>query len=239
MQLSDRADALTLGRAALLLGLAAVAGHAWAGEPMSFFVTSQGNGVNGGNYGGLSGADARCQALAELAGAGDRRWVAYLSTAPIEGVPGELVHARDRIGPGPWHNFAGLPIAVDLDSLHAEGILEAHMLTELGDQAPANDHDILTGTLADGTAMTEFPFNPDAPPPNCLNWTSNSADAYARVGHTDASSVPGQSWNSQHETLCDEAGLAATLGSGRLYCFAVASDDRIFIDGFEPRQAPP
>ncbi len=32
-----------------------------AANNMSFFVTSVGNGANGGNYGGLAGADARCQ----------------------------------------------------------------------------------------------------------------------------------------------------------------------------------
>lgn len=38
---------------------------------MSFFVTSVGTG-NGGNLGGLAGANAHCQALAEAAGAGER-----------------------------------------------------------------------------------------------------------------------------------------------------------------------
>ena len=46
---------------------------------MSFFVTSVGLG-DGANLGGLGGADAHCQQLAAAAGAGDRTWVAYLST---------------------------------------------------------------------------------------------------------------------------------------------------------------
>ena len=46
---------------------------------LSFFVTSEGPG-NGGDLGGLEGADAHCQALAEAAGAGDREWRAYLGT---------------------------------------------------------------------------------------------------------------------------------------------------------------
>jgi len=40
---------------------------------MGFFVTSVGSG-NGGDLGGLSGADAHCQTLAEEAGAGERHW---------------------------------------------------------------------------------------------------------------------------------------------------------------------
>src|SRR5690606_26084229 len=48
-------------------------------QPMSFFITSAGSG-NGGNLGGLEGADAICEARAEAVGAGDRTWRAYLST---------------------------------------------------------------------------------------------------------------------------------------------------------------
>ena len=47
--------------------------------PMSFFVTSVPKG-DGGNYGGLAGADAHCQMLAQAAGRGGVKWVAYLST---------------------------------------------------------------------------------------------------------------------------------------------------------------
>jgi len=62
---------------------------------MGFFVTSTTKG-DGGNLGGLEGADAHCQSLAAAAGAGDRHWHAYLSTQGAE-----AVNARDRIGSGP------------------------------------------------------------------------------------------------------------------------------------------
>jgi len=68
-------------------------------ENMGFFVTSVGLG-KGGDLGGLEGADAHCQNLAEAAGAGDRTWQAYLSTE-VEGTRG--INARDRIGNGPWY----------------------------------------------------------------------------------------------------------------------------------------
>src|SRR5687768_14729191 len=45
---------------------------------MSVFVTSVSVG-DGGNLGGLLGADQHCQTLASAAGAGDRTWQAYLS----------------------------------------------------------------------------------------------------------------------------------------------------------------
>jgi hypothetical protein len=213
---------------AATMALAAGTGAASAqgAGSMTFFVTSVGNGAAAGDYGGLVGADARCQALAAAAGAGARTWRAYLSTAPnFQG--GALVHARDRIGGGPWRNFDGDEVASDLADLHANGVAPALMLTELGGAVPLAEHDILTGTDADGTAIEEFPGNPAAPPPNCLNWTSNAPDAYGWVGHEDW--IAGQSWIDQHEVLCDEAGLASTAGSGRLYCFALS----IFGDGFE------
>ena len=65
---------------------------------MSFFVTSVGIG-NGGNLGGLAGADNHCQTLAQAAGAGAKIWHAYLSTQAADGKP--AVNARDRIGTGP------------------------------------------------------------------------------------------------------------------------------------------
>ena len=46
---------------------------------MNFFVTSEPIG-DGGNLGGLAGADAHCQVLATAVGAGNRTWHAYLST---------------------------------------------------------------------------------------------------------------------------------------------------------------
>ena len=53
-----------LATTALVMTGAAVAQD----NPMSFFVTSQGPG-NGADLGGLEGADAHCQSLAEAAGA--------------------------------------------------------------------------------------------------------------------------------------------------------------------------
>jgi hypothetical protein len=71
---------------------------------MNFFVTSRPIG-DGGNLGGLAGADAHCQALAAAVGAGRRTWHAYLSTQARPGKP--AVNARDRIGTGPWYSFKG------------------------------------------------------------------------------------------------------------------------------------
>src|SRR5450759_4182933 len=80
---------------------------------MSFFVTSAGPG-KGADLGGLAGADAHCQQLAQSAGAGAKTWHAYLSTQGAG-----AVNARDRIGKGPWMNAKGVVVASSVDDLHS------------------------------------------------------------------------------------------------------------------------
>src|SRR5215218_7695361 len=81
----------------------------------TFFLTSNGVG-NGGNLGGLAGADNHCQALAQAAGAGAPKvWKAYLSTQAADGAP--AVNAKDRIGRGPWKNAKGAVVAKDVADL--------------------------------------------------------------------------------------------------------------------------
>ena len=110
----------------VILGLGAFPIQAKAQE-MSFFVTSVGVG-DGGNLGGLEGADAHCQQLAEAAGSAGRTWRAYLSTQ-AEGKRGES--ARLRIGQGPWHNALGELIASDLDQLHILVISVLQLLSHI------------------------------------------------------------------------------------------------------------
>jgi len=65
---------------AILAPSVAVAQHGMpGGTPMTFFVTSEPIG-DGGNLGGLAGADAHCQKLASAVGEGSKTWHAYLST---------------------------------------------------------------------------------------------------------------------------------------------------------------
>ncbi|MEZ5812948.1 MAG: hypothetical protein R3D45_16180 [Rhizobiaceae bacterium] len=180
---------------------------------MTFFISSTGPG-DGANLGGLAGADAHCQSLAEAAGAGDKMWHAYLS--------GEGQNARDRIGAGPWHNQKGELIAENLDALHGEanGINKQTGLTETGGMVNGrgdqpNRHDILTGSNPDGTANEN----------TCGDWTLNG-EGSAIVGHHDRMGLrddaPSKSWNSSHGSRgCGQADLQGTGGDGLLYCFAV------------------
>lgn len=194
-------------------------------QPMSFFVTSVGKG-DGANLGGLAGADAHCQTLAQANGGGAKTWRAYLSafsTGPTQ----PPVNARDRIGVGPWYNATGAVIAWNVADLHGDNqrdrnsINKEFALDEKGQPVKGrgdtpNQHDILTGSdsfgrLAPGSAMTT----------TCNNWTSNSAGT-AMVGHHDRSGGGNSSWNSAHASRgCSQENLVASGGAGLFYCFAI------------------
>jgi hypothetical protein len=206
-----------------------VAGDAGAGAvEMSFFVTSRGAG-NGGNLGGITGADALCTTLATAANPAlaAKTWHAYLSTS--------TVNARDRIGSGPWRNAAGDIIANSVADLHdqaAGGALDATWavndfsvpLDENGAQVAQNVHDILTGSQQDGTLLVNAMGNGLS----CNDWMSNAATDTVQVGHLNRAGLMGQppSWNSVHTVNC--APLTAPApnvgsggGRGSIYCFAI------------------
>jgi len=199
----------------------ALPGFAQNQQPMTFFVTSDGPG-NGGNLGGLAGADALCQRLAASAGRGDATWRAYLSQAASGGM--QRVDARDRIGTGPWHNAKGELVAANLADLHEDrnGIRKYVALNENGEEVNGrgdqpNRHDMLTGSDSMGRL-----FDPNAAVSTCNNWTSSSDDATARLGHHDRLGGPNASWNSVHTSRgCSQQALVGTGGDGLFYCFAV------------------
>lgn len=170
--------------------------NAVAQHPMTFFVTSAPLG-NGGNLGGLAGADAHCQALATAVGAGNHIWHAYMSTQTQGDQP--AINARDRIGQGPWYNAKGEMIARDLAALHGDTLELARLgnnvnkltaLTEKAEIVPglndnpdakdrtwayasthpnSNRHEMLTGSQTDGRAFTDHNDH------TCNNWRSNTA----------------------------------------------------------------
>ena len=196
---------------------------------MTFFVTSRGPG-NGGNLGGLDGADAFCKMLATAVSTalGAKTWHAYLSTT--------TVNARDRIGAGPWRNATGHVIANNLTDLHDQIAATAALnatwpvgdtsiaLDELGNPVPTtgmNVHDVLTGSTVEGMVMDNN---------HCNNWTSQAMTDTAQVGHTNRTGGGRPpSWNSAHATTgCapftadNQAGTVSSGGGrGSLYCFAV------------------
>jgi len=187
---------------------------------MSFFITSAGPG-KGADLGGLAGADRHCQSLAMGVGAGSRTWRAYLSAAASGGQA--AVNARDRIGRGPWQNVKGVVVARDVADLHSDGnkLAKDTSLTEKGEVVKGrgdtpNEHDILTGSQADGTAYT------GGQDMTCGNWTS-SGEGSAQVGHHDRQGGGERptSWNSAHPSRgCSQDNLRSSGGAGYFYCFA-------------------
>ena len=195
--------------------------------PMTFFVTSVGLG-KGGNLGGVKGADAHCQALAQSAGAGSKTWRAYLSVTDLNGKG--AINARDRIGRGPWHNAAGVRIAIDVEDLHSDSanVTAETALTEKGQKIPTqpNQHDILTGSTRDGRAWNFNlldDLNLERGAMTCSNYTSDAEDQFVMVGHFDrAGTAPISPWNAAHPSVgCSQAKLVETGGAGLLYCFAI------------------
>jgi hypothetical protein len=193
---------------------------------MSFFVTSVAAG-QGGNLGGLAGADQKCKDLATAVGAGNKTWRAYLSTS--------TVNARTRIGNGPWRNAKGVVIANDLATLHDQqgmnGALNATwpagpasvplILDEKGNPVPTGNplqHDILTGSNEMGMVNGAN---------HCSDWTSMSATGTSFVGHSNrAGGGRPPSWNAAHASGCAPGTAAGSVGAGggrgSIYCFALA-----------------
>ena len=215
--------AVAAAGAVLALGAyTAVAQNARPAANMSFFVTS--SNPKGGNLGGLAGGDQVCQSLAQAAGAGNKTWRAYLSVERDADNNNQPTHARDRIGNGPWVNAKGVTVAANLGALHSRTGDVAVFVDEKGQQingqwtgSPTpNEHDIMTGSAADGTLLTGF---------TCGDWTSAETTTRGQVGHADGLGPGGStagalsSWNSAHSnTNC--ANTAPGGGAGRIYCFA-------------------
>ena len=192
------------------------------GRTTGFFVSSATSVT--GNLGGLAGADLTCQRLAIEAGHGGANWRAYLSVEHDPSNGNRPADARDRIGTGPWYNANGLLIANNVAELHSRTGDANLFVNERGQRingqwtgSPAPvEHDILTGSTADGRLMTGF---------TCADWTSDSASAIGQVGHSDGmgpnqnTTPPLSSWNSAH-TNQNCSNTAPRGGAGRIYCFA-------------------
>jgi hypothetical protein len=121
-------------------------------------------------------------------------------------------------------------IAMNVDDLHGDVKRDRnyiYKLTAVDEKGNAImgvgdatvQHDMLTGTDSDGKA---FPAGMDM---TCSNWTNDTAQGRAMLGHTDRQGLPtggNTSWNEAHLSAgCDAASLVRTGGNGRFYCFAI------------------
>jgi hypothetical protein len=219
----------------------------------SFFVTSLNamrtlsknqNGFGGDfTYGetgagaGLRGADKICADAAELGmpGASAKQWRAFLSTS--------TVHAKDRIGQGPWYDRKGRLIAMNLTALlkerpeGAEAVIRDDLPNENGETnrmasaegANNDNHDTVTGTNVRGEYDGTY---------TCEDWTSTNTPsgggmAGPRIGHSWPAQS-GRNWMAAHRAPgCSPSvsliqtgpgsgtGIGNGGGYGGIYCFAL------------------
>jgi hypothetical protein len=227
-------------------------------DKFSFFVTSldairelsgSDNGFGGdlryGETTGLAGADKICTTIAErsMPGVGAKGWRAFLSAA-AGGSDGGPVHARDRIGAGPWYDRVGRLVATDLTTLlgtrpAADSQIMNDLPNEQGEpnrgSSGLDNHDTVTGSDAQGR------YNGGN---TCADWTSTESAASTSSGGRGGRNGPmcghswpaqsGQSWIASHAApscapgvnLVDSGGGGGTGiggggGYGGFYCFAL------------------
>lgn len=230
-------------------------------EPFSFFVTSLaglqrlsgsptgfGGDLRFGQADGLSGADEICRQLAEYSspGAGCKTWRAFLSATA--GPDGEPVHARDRIGEGPWYDRLGRLVAMNMDDLlqpwpvGADPVIMFDLPNEDGipnwnpdGNGEVDNHNTITGTNIDGMLFSEdWAFT-------CHDWTSSvGTDGAPVIGFSwkgGAAEFPGSRWysnsfggteggcaaeiNLEYTMDFQARGIGARGGYGGFYCLAL------------------
>lgn len=222
--------------------------------PMFTFFTTSEKGIRslapdpengfGGDLGGLAGADEICAKLAKASNPTDNKvWRAFLS-ATDDG-NGNPVHAIERIGTGPWHDFNGRLLAENVAGLlpgnderpaGADRQLAEMFTDEYGAPVSPNtsvvdNHDMLTGSDGDGRLMGGLAET-------CQDWTSKTAEGNGKpqIGHAwPRSAQSGRNWLSEHSAGGCAPGIdtrpiknngtqtvGAGGGYGGFYCFAVA-----------------
>ncbi len=154
---------------------------------MRVFATSVGY---DGNLGGLTGADARCQLLANIAGLPGtyKAWLSDSSGSPS---------TRFTQSSGPYVLVNGTTVIANNWADLVDGTLAAAInLNEQGSSIGSNY--VWTGTLGSGTPSGN----------NCSDWSSNSITILGTYGNTNLAS---SNWTN--------AGLSTCTGILRLYCF--------------------
>ena len=111
--------------------------------------------------------------------------------------------------------FAWISGAADSNNITKQTALTESGEITKGRGDDPNQHDILTGSNADGTLATDM---------TCGDWTLNG-EGSAMVGHVDRvgpdTLATATSWNAAHPSRgCSQENLVGTGGAGMLYCFA-------------------
>ncbi|MEM8994241.1 MAG: hypothetical protein AAGF23_05550 [Acidobacteriota bacterium] len=157
------------------------------GVPRTIFLTSQ---TYTGNLGGLTGADAICQGLADAAGlAGNfKAWLSDSTDSP-----------SSRFSPNgrPIMRVDGALVAEDWSDLTDGTLSSSIQFSETG--ANIGGANVWTNTGSEGKAFSSTN--------HCDNWTSDSSAMNVRVGVSFATA---SNWTAANTVSCD--------GTFRLYC---------------------
>ncbi len=150
--------------------------------------------TSAGNLGGLDGADATCQQLANAEGLGGL-WVAWLSIANVDAI--------DRLkGNGPFVLVGTNEVVATSRAQLTSGNLQNDIeRTESGTQVPAS---VWTGTDPDGTAAASNSF--------CSGWTDATNGSFGQTGFTQETDAD---WTNANQIFCNL--------DARLYCFEQAA----------------
>jgi hypothetical protein len=230
-------------------------------ERFSFFVTSleamvelsgsdQGFGgdLRFGEATGLAGADKICATIADMSmpGASAKQWRAFLSTA-AGGQGGGPVHAKDRVGEGPWYDREGRLVAMDLDDLlntrpvGADPLIAADLPNEHGEpnHQGVDNHDTPTGSNQDGEydgseTCEDWTNAPPLEPGDGGGGRPGPGEHNGPMAGHSWPAQSGQSWIAAHRTGGCAAGInlvqngagsgngiGAGGGYGGIYCFAL------------------
>ena len=153
-------------------------GSACVAEAKQIFITEA---MWNGDFGGLSGADHRCQAAATAAGLTGTfmAWMSDRNTAAAD----RLTHAA-----GPYRGIDGSVVAASWTALTSGHLQNAIGITEVGDIAVGIP--VWTDTLADGT-----PHDAD-----CLQWTDpGGGSSTGDQGDSDDTTA---SWTENSQAAC-------------------------------------
>lgn len=166
-----------------------------------------------GDLGGVSGADLKCQALAQAAGlANAKKYRAWISN----GVQSPLTRfTQIDLEDLPYALRNGRLVAATFTELVEDGPRTGIWITELG--TPLFDKLVWTNTAASGE-----PFSPTN---HCSEWVSNSGQVIARVGRNAIQVEQGPDWDlfrsERHWT--SYVGRSCNF-SFHLYCFEDGQD---------------
>ncbi|MBL9102788.1 MAG: DUF4215 domain-containing protein [Myxococcales bacterium] len=167
--------------------------------PRWVFITSKGK--DNGNLGGVAGADAYCQMLADGAGLGGT-YMAWLTGSDPATAPAMRFASAGFAG---WYMLPGdppTPVARGWADLVGPSDLQAAIVRDEA-AADVGDANAWTNTRADGTQLGAD---------HCSDWGTNDGDLSGGTGRSK-SGIVSDAWTDNAEYACNSG--------ARLYCFQV------------------